>query len=209
MATRGRTELTKRSGRARERSLGSPPGPLVYTAQDVARFCEVDLKTIHNWTDAGKIPHHRTEGRHLRFRRNHVVAFLRAHDYPLPPRLANERPTILFALPDSEDHARGEIDEVVKKLESHFSVCRFETAMSALTQLALLEPDAIVLSNDDSTWARAPALAALKAYAPTSWVATVVIAELGSLDEHSADLVVPRSGLGRLPTELRKHLAIE
>ena len=41
--------------------------PELFTASDVARFCQVDLKTIHNWADKGEIRHFRTPGRHLRF----------------------------------------------------------------------------------------------------------------------------------------------
>jgi len=39
----------------------------LFTASEVARFCQVDLKTIHNWSDRGEIRHFRTPGRHLRF----------------------------------------------------------------------------------------------------------------------------------------------
>ena len=57
---------------ARARALSK-----LYTAQEVARFCEVDLKTVHHWADRGKVVHHRTDGRHLRFRRNDLVRFLK------------------------------------------------------------------------------------------------------------------------------------
>jgi len=49
----------------------------LFTASEVARFCQVDLKTIHNWADRGEIRHFRTPGRHLRFRRVDVLDFLR------------------------------------------------------------------------------------------------------------------------------------
>ena len=39
--------------------------PELFTASDVARFCQVDLKTIHNWSEKGEIRHFRTPGRHL------------------------------------------------------------------------------------------------------------------------------------------------
>ena len=38
----------------------------LFTASEVAKFCQVDLKTIHNWADRGEIRHFRTPGRHLR-----------------------------------------------------------------------------------------------------------------------------------------------
>lgn len=56
-------------------------------ATDVAKFCQVDLKTIHNWCDKGYVPHFRTPGRHLRFKRADVKEFLQKHGYPIPEGL--------------------------------------------------------------------------------------------------------------------------
>lgn len=57
------------------------------TTTDLARICEVDLKTIHNWADKGKIKHFRTPGRHLRFERTAVIEFLKHFGYPVPKDL--------------------------------------------------------------------------------------------------------------------------
>lgn len=59
----------------------------LYTSTDVAKLCQVDTKTIHNWVDRGHIPSFRTPGRHLRFRLADVEAFLRKHGYPVPAEL--------------------------------------------------------------------------------------------------------------------------
>jgi excisionase family DNA binding protein len=58
------------------------------TASDLAILCEVDLKTIHNWVDRGRIAHFRTPGRHLRFRAADIAEFLRAWGYSVPRELA-------------------------------------------------------------------------------------------------------------------------
>lgn len=58
------------------------------TASDLATLCEVDLKTIHNWVDRGRIAHFRTPGRHLRFREADVAGFLRTWGYSVPRELA-------------------------------------------------------------------------------------------------------------------------
>ncbi len=58
------------------------------TASDLAALCEVDLKTIHNWVDRGRIAHFRTPGRHLRFRAADVAEFLRAWGYSVPRELS-------------------------------------------------------------------------------------------------------------------------
>lgn len=63
-------------------------GEKLLTASDLAALCEVDLKTIHNWVDRGRIAHFRTPGRHLRFRAVDVAEFLRAWGYTVPRELA-------------------------------------------------------------------------------------------------------------------------
>lgn len=154
---------------------------LVYTAQDVARFCEVDLKTIHHWADAGKIPHRRTEGRHLRFRRNHVLAFLKAHGYPLPAQLTQEKPTVFFATTDAA------LDEAARKLSQRCFVHRFDSAIAAVARLLSDEPDVLVILESDPTWSAA-ASSALAGDAETSWVRVVVANDLSRLH-----LELPRS----------------
>src|SRR6478672_3715870 len=108
------------SARALARHRGS-----MYTAQVLADFCEVDLKTVHHWADRGKVPHFRTDGRHLRFRRNDVVRFLRAHGYPLPDALVRARPTVALALATTLlEGAPLSLEELGKRLGSRFSVRR-------------------------------------------------------------------------------------
>ena len=64
----------------------SPP-PAYLKATDLARICQVDLKTVHNWVGRGYIAHFRTPGRHLRFAPDDVRDFLKKHGYPVPEQL--------------------------------------------------------------------------------------------------------------------------
>ncbi|WP_044248962.1 helix-turn-helix domain-containing protein [Chondromyces apiculatus] len=68
------------------------------TASDLASLCEVDLKTIHNWVDRGRIAHFRTPGRHLRFRAADVAEFLRAWGYAVPRELARATSKLIMAI---------------------------------------------------------------------------------------------------------------
>lgn len=61
---------------------------LVVKATQMAKWCDVDLKTIHNWVGKGQIPHFRTPGRHLRFKAEDARAFLAKYGYPIPAELA-------------------------------------------------------------------------------------------------------------------------
>jgi excisionase family DNA binding protein len=191
------------------------PRPLLYTGQDLARFCEVDLKTIHHWADGGKIPHHRTAGRHLRFRRNDILAFLRRHGYPVAPELADVRPTVFFAvMPRTEERPEGSVlEDVAKKLAARFFVRRFESALAAIAHLVAGEPDAIVVSAADPTWSCMRGVRALKAHGETAWPTLVVVADdseqAGEMKHAGAELVIGPSDLGRLSGELARYLGID
>lgn len=209
MASRARAALKAKpragAGLPSAPRSGAPspaPRPLLYTAQDVARCCEVDLKTIHHWAIAGKIPHHRTAGRHLRFRHNHVVQFLRAHGYPLGP-IASARPAVFFA-----PGARADEELVMKRLATRFFVRRFDSGLAAIAHLVAGQPDALVLALADATWAGEHALLALKGDPATSWTTVVVLAEDGEPAPRGADLVLAPGDLARLPAELAESLGV-
>jgi excisionase family DNA binding protein len=77
-------------------------GEKLLTASDLAALCEVDLKTIHNWVDRGRIAHFRTPGRHLRFRAADVAEFLRAWGYTVPRDLVKATTRSVLAVGSKE-----------------------------------------------------------------------------------------------------------
>ena len=207
MALRKPPGLSREPGKARPRAFH------VYSAQAVANFCEVDLKTVHHWADRGKVAHFRTDGRHLRFRRNDVVRFLRAHGYPLPESLVKVRPVVALALSASMlEGAALSLDELAKRLASRFSIRRHASGISAVAHLVAESPDAVVVSLDDPSMGFPSAIAALKADAATSWmiVAAVTGADIDASAQRAAgaDIVVPNQDIAKLSGELARALAV-
>ena len=172
----------------------------LYTAQDVARFCEVDLKTVHHWAERGKVAHHRTEGRHLRFRRNDIVRFLRAHDYPMPDALTHAKPIVAMAPIDGVLPV-----ELAKKLSSRFTTKRFASGLSAIASISTNPFDALVVASNDASFGPG-SIAALKADPETAWLCIALIAPDEALRVPEADLVLP--DVSRLAAELGKSLAV-
>lgn len=153
MASRKRTSLSSAPARPRR--------PAHYTAQDVARFCEVDLSTIHHWVGKERIPFHRTAGNHLRFRRNDVLRFLRAHGYPLPRALTEVRCPISVV----------GVDVDLDALATRFEVQHHRTGAVALASLYRDDPpDMLVLALDDPTLAGARTIASLTTEPATRWL---------------------------------------
>jgi len=112
----------------------------LFTASEVARFCQVDLKTIHNWADRGEVRHFRTPGRHLRFRRVDVIDFLRKYGYPVPELLAQGKPRVHVIDEDAQSLAA-----VTRSLSSRFDVTAFSEPVDALIAIGAETPDAVVL----------------------------------------------------------------
>jgi len=114
--------------------------PELFTASDVARFCQVDLKTIHNWADKGEIRHFRTPGRHLRFRRLDVLDFLRKYGYPIPEVLRMGKPKVVAV--DSDPQVLAALRRALAK---RFELTTFQDPYDALVAVGNIQPDALVL----------------------------------------------------------------
>jgi excisionase family DNA binding protein len=112
----------------------------LFTASEVAKFCQVDLKTIHNWADRGEIRHFRTPGRHLRFRRVDVLDFLRKYGYPVPEILKQGRPRIHII-----DEDTSTLEGLERALSQRFEVRTFAEAVDALIAIGSDTPDIVVL----------------------------------------------------------------
>jgi len=114
--------------------------PELFTASDVARFCQVDLKTIHNWADKGEIRHFRTPGRHLRFRRLDVLDFLRKYGYPIPEVLRLGKPKVVAV-----DEDANVLAGLRRVLTRRFDLTTFQDPFDALVAVGSLQPDALIL----------------------------------------------------------------
>jgi len=112
----------------------------LFTASEVARFCQVDLKTIHNWADRGEIRHFRTPGRHLRFRRVDVLDFLRKYGYPVPDVLRQGKPTVHIIEEDTQ-----QLESMKKALATRFEVTGFSDPVDALIAVGSDTPDVVIL----------------------------------------------------------------
>jgi CheY-like chemotaxis protein len=121
----------------------TPDGGPLLSASDLARFCQVDLKTVHNWVERGLVRHFRTPGRHIRVRRQDAVDFLRRYGYPLPQELSGDRATVVVSLADS-----GLLGAVKKALGRRFDVVYCQDPVDGLVVLGEIHPAALLLDLD-------------------------------------------------------------
>lgn len=152
----------------------------LFTASQIARFCQVDLKTIHNWADRGRIAHFRTPGRHLRFRRPHVLDFLRKYGYPIPDELDAARPRVALLVDGNETQQR-----LFEYLRSAFDVAHYPDPLDGLLRIGEQPPDAVVLAAMVGHLSGPEIIEALKRGSHTKHVRAVLLAD-GEADRQAA-----------------------
>ncbi len=162
--------------------------PELFTASQLARFCQVDLKTIHNWSDKGEIRHFRTPGRHLRFRRLDVLDFLRKYGYPIPEVLRAGKPKVVVI-----DDDASVLASVRRALSRRFDVTAFQDPFDALVAVGSIQPDAIVLDLKLKGLDGARCIERLRGIDATAHVRCIVYSAAAekqpSLDAGAADFV--------------------
>ena len=114
------------------------------SATQLARFCSVDLKTIHNWANRGKIPATRTKGRHLRFHPLDVVDFLKTYGFDVPDGLAHMKLRVVAI--DADVSFLGEAKRLLGK---RYDVVLAGHVVDGLIACATVVPD-IVIAGDVS-----------------------------------------------------------
>jgi excisionase family DNA binding protein len=148
-------------------------------ANDIARLCDVDLKTIHNWVDRGVLPHFRTPGRHLRFRPEHVATFLRTWGYAVPASLRDAAPKRVAVIgPKKVERLAQQAIEGVG-----IELCALEHPYDALLTVALEPASAYVIDADAlGRDALETFTSALHRAAPTATITVVGAADGDVLD---------------------------
>lgn len=158
------------------------------SATELARYCQVDIKTIHNWAARGDLPHFRTPGRHLRFRRADVLHFLRTYGYPIPGWML-DGPLRVVALGTSSQTA-----PLGLVLQSSFLYEAFSDPLLFLLELGGRPPEAALIfaRPADVHPSAQDVIAALRAHPRTQRTRLVGIGSkggspLGSVSVHLAD----------------------
>ncbi|MCU0661520.1 MAG: helix-turn-helix domain-containing protein [Myxococcota bacterium] len=115
----------------------------LFTAPQVAKICCTDLKTIHNWVNRGEIQSFRTPGRHLRFRRADVIAFLDKFGYPVPEGFAPLRKRVVIL-----DSAEVSLSALKRNLGRDFDVDCFADTIDALLHIGQNQPNIVLINAD-------------------------------------------------------------
>jgi len=129
----------------------------IFTTFEVSKIFEVDITTIINWIDSGKLPAYKTPGGHRRIRFEDLIEFAAKYNLPMKeeliradkkryPHTVNQ--TKVLVVEDDVSVVKF-ISQVVKKT---FPDVVIETAFDGFTageKLAIFKPDILRLPGVD------------------------------------------------------------
>jgi excisionase family DNA binding protein len=177
----------------------------LFTAPEVARFCRVDLKTIHNWVDRQQIEHFRTPGRHLRFRRADVIDFLRRYNYPVPEELQPRRPVIYTLAADAALPTA-----VRRSMGGDMDVQSFTTEVDLGLAVGRNPPDVVLIDADSRGVDHFAIVQSLRSYGGTEPLRLILCSEHepppGDPARHGVDSWISKSSLKELRSTIEALL---
>lgn len=115
----------------------------VYTTFDISRLCDVNITTVTNWINEGKLLAFKTPGGHRRVSHDDLIKFLTQYHMPIPSELAQGR-KIFMVVDDEQD-----LCQIIKNnIQAEWSDVTIEIAtdgFEAGRKIAELVPDLVLL----------------------------------------------------------------
>lgn len=116
----------------------------IFTTYDVSQYCSVDLSTVINWIEEGKLLAYKTPGGHRRVKKEDLVHFLKEYQMPIAADLVKrERRRVLIV-----DDNRTVVDLITRALKKLKRKCEVDSAFDGFEagrKLVTFEPDLVIL----------------------------------------------------------------
>ncbi len=109
----------------------------------IAKILHVDPGSVANWIDQGLLTAHRTPGGHRRVNPDNLVAFLKAHQMPVPDELAPDSPRVLIV--DDEPAIAELVSQTIRNAHPNYEVHTASDGFQAGTILATVKPQLVIL----------------------------------------------------------------
>ncbi|MCK5580169.1 MAG: response regulator [Candidatus Omnitrophica bacterium] len=117
------------------------------TTYEIARYCDVNPRTVTQWISDGKIRAYRTPGNHSRVKRQDFLEFLKEYNIPIPKEfvlkdIQNEKKRILIV--DDDENMALSIERTLKIGKEYQLETAFD-GFDAGRKVAEFKPDLVIL----------------------------------------------------------------
>jgi excisionase family DNA binding protein len=115
-----------------------------YGTHKIATICHVTPPTIWQWIKEGKLPSFTTGGGHHRVWESDLLAFLKAHNIPIPSQLQNAD-TLKILIVDDEAPIRKLISRIVKQTWPAAIIIEAKNGFEAGRKITIETPDLAII----------------------------------------------------------------
>jgi excisionase family DNA binding protein len=114
------------------------------TSHQAGSLIQVNPSSINKWVKEGRIPAFRTPGGHRRIKAGDLVAFLNAHNMPVPRILAPASRKKLLVV-DDDAKVLTSLERVLKPHASRIELVTVDNGIEALVKIGSFRPHMVVL----------------------------------------------------------------
>jgi excisionase family DNA binding protein len=115
----------------------------IFTTYQIARFCKVDIATVTNWIDGGKLSAYKTPGGHRRINKNELLVFLKKYTMPIPGEILGTHPKVLIV--DDEKIIVDVITRALNRSPWEFEIWAAYDGFEAGLAVTSFHPDLVIL----------------------------------------------------------------
>jgi excisionase family DNA binding protein len=116
-----------------------------YGTHDIARVCHVTPPTVGRWIADGLLPSFTTGGGHRRVWDEDLLAFLKAHNIPVPPEMAGPRGPVRILVVDDEDRIRKLVVRTLRRILPDVEYHEAGDGFEAGRKISELVPTLVIL----------------------------------------------------------------
>lgn len=116
----------------------------IYTTYEVSKICRVDLSTVIEWVDAGKLKAYRTPGGHRRVKFSDIVEFLKKYNLPFPAGWS-ESAKLLVLIVDDEEGICKVLTKILREILGDVRIDIASDGFEAGSKVVSLIPDLVIL----------------------------------------------------------------
>ena len=116
------------------------------TTYEISQHLHVDLTTVINWCETGKLLAYKTPGGHRRVQPSHFLDFLNKYAIPIPHAFQEETQKLMRVLiVDDEKDIRRVLNRTLNKYFPQLLISEAQDGFEAGKQIVDLKPDLVIL----------------------------------------------------------------
>jgi len=117
-------------------------GKNIYTTYEVSRLCDVDLSTVINWVNKGRLQAYKTPGRHRRVKREDLLDFLKRYNMPVPQCLEDRYRVLVL---DGDAAIAKLVTKAFRKENNTINLRLSRDGFDGGKQVGIFHPDILIL----------------------------------------------------------------